>query len=257
MKNTEELTKRLGVDIDAGTLRLALTHRSYAYEHGGIPTNERLEFLGDSILGFSVTDALYRDHPDLSEGELAKRRSAVVSTRALAGIARELGLGQYILLGQGEKLTNGRDKASILADTTEALIGAAYLSNGIEAARAMVMRLIGPLLADTAALGAGTDWKTSIQEIAAARKLGDIEYQVTGSGPDHARSFEALLLIGGRSYGTGTGHSKKEAEQEAAAASWKLLRHCEETAAASADATIAGTARSSAAAPASPAAADR
>ena len=254
MKNTEELTKRLGVDIDAETLRLALTHRSYAYEHGGIPTNERLEFLGDSILGFSVTDALFRDHPDLSEGELAKRRSAVVSTRALAGIARDLGLGQYILLGQGEKLTNGRDKASILADTTEAIIGAVYLTNGIEAARAMVMRLIGPLLADTEALGAGTDWKTSIQEIAAARKLGDIEYQVSGSGPDHARSFEAVLVIGGRPYGSGTGHSKKEAEQEAAAASWKLLRSAEERAAARTDSDLADTVRSSAAAPASQAA---
>ena len=224
MKNTEELLKRLGVDIDAGTLRLALTHRSYAYEQGGLPTNERLEFRGDSSLGFSVTDALYRDNPELSEGELAKRRSAVVSTRALAGVARDLELGQYILLGQGEKLTKGRDKSSILADTTEALIGAVYLCHGIETARAMVMRLIGPLLANADALGAGTDWKTSIQEIAAAKKLGDIEYRVTGSGPDHSRSFVAVLHIGDKPYGSGTGHSKKEAEQEAAAATWKMMR---------------------------------
>ncbi|CAA9271747.1 MAG: Ribonuclease III [uncultured Arthrobacter sp.] len=220
----EDLTKRLGVDIDAGTLRLALTHRSYAYEQGGIPTNERLEFLGDSVLGLSVTDALYRDNPDLSEGDLAKRRSAVVSTRALAGVARSLGLGQHILLGQGEKLTNGRDKSSILADTMEAVIGAAYLSHGIETAQAMVMRLIGPLLRDSDVLGEGTDWKTRIQETAAARRLGAIDYQVTGTGPDHARSFEALLVIGGTPYGTGAGHSKKEAEQAAAAASWKILR---------------------------------
>jgi ribonuclease-3 len=220
----EDLTKRLGVDIDAGTLRLALTHRSYAYEQGGIPTNERLEFLGDSVLGLSVTDALYRDNPDLSEGDLAKRRSAVVSTRALAGVARSLDLGQHILLGQGEKLTNGRDKSSILADTMEAVIGAAYLSHGIETAQAMVMRLIGPLLRDSEVLGEGTDWKTRIQETAAARRLGAIDYQVTGTGPDHARSFEALLVIGGTPYGTGAGHSKKEAEQAAAAASWKILR---------------------------------
>jgi ribonuclease-3 len=220
----EDLTKRLGVDIDAGTLRLALTHRSYAYEQGGIPTNERLEFLGDSVLGLSVTDALYRDNPDLSEGDLAKRRSAVVSTRALAGVARSLGLGQHILLGQGEKLTNGRDKSSILADTMEAVIGAAYLSHGIETAQAMVMRLIGPLLRDSEALGEGTDWKTRIQETAAARRLGAIDYQVTGTGPDHARSFEALLVIGGKPYGSGAGHSKKEAEQAAAAESWKILR---------------------------------
>ncbi|WP_336714942.1 ribonuclease III [Arthrobacter sp. USHLN218] len=227
MPSTEELLERLGVDIDAGTLRLALTHRSYAYEHGGLPTNERLEFLGDSILGFSVTDALYRDNPELPEGDLAKRRSAVVSTRALAGIARELGIGQHILLGQGEKLTNGADKSSILADTVEALIGATYLTNGIEVARQMVMRLISPLLADAEALGAGTDWKTSIQELAAARKMGGVEYMVQGSGPDHARTFVATLHIGGTAYGQGTGHSKKEAEQEAAAVSWRQLRAAE------------------------------
>jgi ribonuclease-3 len=227
MPSTEELLKRLGVEIDAETLRLALTHRSYAYEHGGLPTNERLEFLGDSILGFSVTDALYRDNPDLPEGELAKRRSAVVSTRALAGVARDLDLGQYILLGQGEKLTNGADKSSILADTVEALIGATYLVNGIEPARGMVMRLISPLLADAEALGAGTDWKTSIQELAAARKMGSVEYAVQGSGPDHARTFVATLRIGGTAYGQGTGHSKKEAEQEAAAVSWRQLRSVE------------------------------
>jgi ribonuclease-3 len=227
MPSTEELLKRLGVEIDAETLRLALTQRSYAYEHGGLPTNERLEFLGDSILGFSVTDALYRDNPDLPEGELAKRRSAVVSTRALAGVARDLDLGRYILLGQGEKLTNGADKSSILADTVEALIGATYLVNGIETARGMVMRLISPLLADAQALGAGTDWKTSIQELAAARKMGSVEYAVQGSGPDHARTFVATLRIGGTAYGQGTGHSKKEAEQEAAAVSWRQLRSVE------------------------------
>jgi ribonuclease III len=224
MPSTEDLLERLGVDIDAGTLRLALTHRSYAYEHGGLPTNERLEFLGDSILGFSVTDALYRDNPDLSEGELAKRRSAVVSTRALAGIARELGVGDHILLGQGEKLTNGADKSSILADTMEAIFGATYLVHGIETARRLVMRLVGPLLDDAEALGAGTDWKTSIQELAAAGKLGAVEYSVQGSGPDHARTFEAVLLIGGVPYGHGAGHSKKEAEQEAASMTWRQLR---------------------------------
>jgi len=224
MPSTEDLLERLGVDIDAGTLRLALTHRSYAYEHGGLPTNERLEFLGDSILGFSVTDALYRDNPGLSEGELAKRRSAVVSTRALAGIARELGVGDHILLGQGEKLTNGADKSSILADTMEAIFGATYLVHGIETARRLVMRLVGPLLDDAEALGAGTDWKTSIQELAAARKLGAVEYSVQGSGPDHARTFEAVLLIGSVPYGHGAGHSKKEAEQEAASMTWRQLR---------------------------------
>ncbi|WP_442212213.1 ribonuclease III [Specibacter sp. RAF43] len=217
------LLKRLGVTIDAGTLRLALTHRSYAYENGGIPTNERLEFLGDSILGFSVTDALYRDNPTLPEGDLAKRRSAVVSTRALAGIARGLGIGEFIYLGQGERLTKGRNKSSILADTMESLIGATYLCNGIEVARDLVMRLVGPLLADAEVLGAGTDWKTNIQEIAAARRLGAIVYDITGTGPDHDRSYVARLLIGGHHFGTGAGPSKKEAERSAAAAGWTVL----------------------------------
>ncbi|MBW4095924.1 MAG: ribonuclease III [Acidobacteria bacterium] len=223
MPAADELLKRLGVDIDTETLRLALTHRSYAYENGGVPTNERLEFLGDSILGYSITDALYRDNPDLPEGDLAKRRSAVVSTRALAGVARSLNIGEFIFLGQGERLTGGKNKSSILADTMEALIGATYICNGIDVARDLVMRLIGPLLADAAALGAGTDWKTNIQEIAASRHLGAAYYDVVGSGPDHARIFAATLIIGGEAYGTGAGHSKKEAEQEAAADAWKVL----------------------------------
>src|SRR6185312_11702506 len=195
MPSPEELLKRLGVSIDPETLRLALTHRSYAYEHGGLPTNERLEFLGDSVLGYAVTDHLYRTYPDLPEGDLAKRRSAVVSTRALAGIARGLDVGPHILLGQGERLTQGANKSSILADTMEALIGATYLSEGPDAAGALVMRLVGPLLDDVEQLGAGTDWKTAIQEIAASRKLGTIEYVITGTGPDHARVFEATLNI--------------------------------------------------------------
>jgi ribonuclease-3 len=171
----------------------------------------------------SLSDALYRDNPDLPEGDLAKRRSAVVSTRALAGIGRSLGIGDYIYLGQGEKLTQGKNKASILADTMEALIGATYVSNDIETARQLVMRLIGPLLKDAAALGAGTDWKTSIQELAASRQLGTIHYAVDGSGPDHARTFTAVLHVGGTAYGKGSGHSKKEAEQEAAADAWRVL----------------------------------
>ncbi|GAB3284522.1 ribonuclease III [Sinomonas notoginsengisoli] len=223
MSPHDELAKRLGVDIDAETLRLALTHRSFAYENGGIPTNERLEFLGDSILGFSVTELLYREHPSLSEGDLAKRRAAVVSTRALAAIARRIGVGDFIFLGQGEKLTGGKNKSSILADTMEALIGATFISNDLETARQFVVRLVKPLLEDAAVLGAGTDWKTHIQELAANRQLGTIHYAVVGDGPDHARVYTATLLIGGTAYGTGTGHSKKEAEQQSAANAWKVL----------------------------------
>lgn len=224
MADQQQLAERLGVTIDPETLRLALTHRSYAYENGGIPTNERLEFLGDSVLGFSVTGHLYEHYPHLPEGELAKRRAAVVSTRALARLAREIGVGEFILLGQGEIRTNGRDKSSILADTMEALFGATFLSSGLESARELVLRLVLPLLVEVDDFGAGTDWKTSIQEAAAEHSLGAVQYEVTGEGPDHARVYHAVLHIGEATYASGTGHSKKEAEQEAAEASWKILR---------------------------------
>ncbi|ALQ30957.1 ribonuclease III [Glutamicibacter soli] len=223
MSSKEELMKRLGIDIDSETLRLALTHRSYSYENGGIPTNERVEFLGDSILGFSVAEYLYKKYPDLPEGDLAKRRAAIVSTRALAIIARDLGVGEHIFLGRGEAQSNGANKASILADTMEALIGATYLDQGMDAARALVLRFVTPLLEDVRLLGAATDWKTVIQEEVAAKKLGDMRYQVTGSGPDHARTYEATLVISDEPYGSGHGPSKKEAEQEAARNSWLQL----------------------------------
>jgi len=223
MSSKEELMKRLGIDIDSETLRLALTHRSYSYENGGIPTNERVEFLGDSILGFSVAEYLYKKYPDLPEGDLAKRRAAIVSTRALAIIARDLGVGEHIFLGRGEAQSNGANKASILADTMEALIGATYLDQGMDAARALVLRFVTPLLEDVRLLGAATDWKTVIQEEVAAKKLGDMRYQVSGSGPDHARTYEATLVISDEPYGSGHGPSKKEAEQEAARNSWLQL----------------------------------
>ncbi|MER8025746.1 ribonuclease III [Glutamicibacter protophormiae] len=223
MSSKEELMKRLGIDIDSETFRLALTHRSYSYENGGIPTNERVEFLGDSILGFSVAEYLYQKYPDLPEGDLAKRRAAIVSTRALAIIARDLGVGEHILLGRGEAQSNGANKASILADTMEALIGATYLVQGMDAARGLVLRFVTPLLEDIRLLGAATDWKTVIQEEVAAKKLGDMNYQVTGSGPDHARTYEATLVISDEFYGSGHGPSKKEAEQEAARNSWLML----------------------------------
>ncbi|NLS08542.1 ribonuclease III [Nesterenkonia sp. MY13] len=216
MAESTTLLKSLGVHIDPEALRLALTHRSYAYENDGIATNERLEFLGDSVLGLSVTDHLYRTFTDLSEGDLAKLRAALVSTRALARIARTLELGPHIRLGEGELRTGGADKDSILADTMEALIGAAYLSTNIETARQLVLRLVTPLLSDKEAMTAGKDWKTTIQELAAAQELGEISYVIADSGPDHKKSFTATLTIDGATYGTGSGSSKKEAEREAA-----------------------------------------
>jgi ribonuclease-3 len=201
----------------------ALTHRSYAYEHGGLPTNERLEFLGDAVLGLVVTDALYAQHPDLPEGSLAKLRASVVSTRALAAVARELGLGRWLRLGKGEEVTGGRDKPSILADTMEAVIGAVYLERGIEGATTLVRALFDPLMAAAALDGAAQDWKTALQELTASRGLGVPDYAIADSGPDHAKSFVATAMVGGVPCGEGQGSSKKEAEQQAAEGAYRFL----------------------------------
>jgi ribonuclease-3 len=209
--------------LDDALLTRSLTHRSFAYEHGGLPTNERLEFLGDAVLGLVVTDALFRRHPDLPEGQLAKLRAAVVNMRALAEVARALGVGEHIRLGRGEESSGGRDKSSILADTLEALFGAVYFEHGIDAARLVVHRLIDPLLATSATLGAGLDWKTSLQELTANASLGVPEYRVTEEGPDHAKLFHAAAVVAGVARGSGSGRSKKEAEQAAAATAFTVL----------------------------------
>jgi ribonuclease-3 len=218
-----DLVAALGVAIDPQLLETALTHRSYAYEHGGLPTNERLEFLGDSVLGLVVTAALYRRHPDVPEGQLAKLRAAVVNMRALAGIGRSLGLGEFIMLGRGEEASGGRDKSSILADTVEALIGAVYIEHDIEIATLLVHRLVDPLLDSSAELGAGLDWKTSLQELTATAGLGVPEYVVAEEGPDHAKFFTAVAVVQGTAHGQGGGRSKKEAEQAAASAAFQAL----------------------------------
>ncbi len=209
--------------LDPGLLERALTHRSFAYEHGGLPTNERLEFLGDSVLGVVVTEALYLTHPDLSEGRLAKLRAAVVNARALAEVARTLGLGQHIRLGRGEEATGGRDKSSILSDTVEAVIGAVYLDKGFFVAGEVVHLLFDPLMSAAAELGAGLDWKTSLQELAADHNLGVPEYLIDDSGPDHEKTFVARVRVGDSVYGHGTGRSKKEAEQQAAETAWHAI----------------------------------
>jgi ribonuclease-3 len=221
--DTAGLLRALEVPLGAELLERALTHRSFAYENGGLPTNERLEFLGDSVLGVIVTDTLFREYPDLPEGQLAKLRAAVVNMRALAEVARGLRLGDYVRLGKGEEGTGGRDKSSILADTLEAVLGAVYLDRGLDQADALVHRLFDPVIARSARLGAGLDWKTSLQELTAAEILGVPEYHVDESGPDHQKSFRASVRIGGRTYGEGEGHSKKEAEQQAAEAAWTSI----------------------------------
>ena len=219
----DQLFDRLGLVFDAQLLELALTHRSFAYESGGLPTNERLEFLGDSVLGVVVTDALYHRYPELPEGNLAKLRSAVVSARALAIQARRLGLGEFIRLGRGEETTGGRDKSSILADTLEAVLGAVYVDLGIEVSRELILRLLDEQLAEAAELGAGLDWKTSLQELTAELGIGVPMYAIEESGPDHAKQFEAQVVLAEKRYGHGTGSNKKEAEQEAAASAYAEL----------------------------------
>jgi len=220
------LLDALGVGLGAELLTLALTHRSYAYENGGLPPNERLEFLGDAVLGLVVTDHLYRTHPDLPEGSLAKLRASVVNMQALASVARGLsdsGLGAHLLLGKGEEMTGGRDKSSILADGMEAVIGAVFLEHGIETARDLVHRLFARLLAEAPLLGAGLDWKTSLQELTASASLGVPEYRVQEEGPDHRKEFTATVVVAGTDRGTGDGRTKKEAEQKAAEAAWRIL----------------------------------
>jgi ribonuclease-3 len=218
-----ELLRAIDTGLSPELLERALTHRSYAYENGGLPTNERLEFLGDAVLGLIVTDSLFRKYPDLPEGQLAKLRAAVVQMRALADVARSLRLGSYIRLGRGEEGTGGRDKSSILADTLEALIGAVYFECGLAAANSLVHRLFDPVIDRSAGLGAGLDWKTSLQELTASGFLGVPEYHVEESGPDHQKFFRASVRVGGRTYGSGSGRSKKEAEQQAAEAAWKAI----------------------------------
>ncbi|MGI5128946.1 ribonuclease III [Pseudonocardia sp. CA-107938] len=222
-----QLLEAVGVKIDDELLTLALTHRSYAYENGGLPTNERLEFLGDSVLSIVVTERLYRDHPDLHEGQLAKLRASVVNMHALAGVAAVLGgsgLGAFLLLGRGEELTGGRSKSSILADAMEALIGAVYLQHGLETARDVVHRLFEQLLLGAPLLGAGLDWKTSLQELTASAELGVPEYVIGESGPDHMKVFTATAVVGGRELGDGAGRTKKEAEQKAAELAYRTLK---------------------------------
>jgi ribonuclease-3 len=220
------LEEAFGVALDPELLERALTHRSFAYENGGLPTNERLEFLGDSVLSVVITTALFHNHPDLPEGQLAKLRASVVNMRALADVARRLGpvgLGPYLLLGKGEEATGGRDKASILADTLEALLGAIYLQYGLDTASTVIHRLFDPLMKESAGRGAALDWKTSLQELTAALGLGVPEYRIDEAGPDHAKTFTAWVVVAGRRYGGADGRSKKEAEQRAAEAAWRTL----------------------------------
>ncbi len=206
----------LDCDCDRELLELALIHRSFSYENGAIPTNERLEFLGDSVLGIIVTDFLYREFPELPEGSLARMRASVVNSHALAEVARTLGLGEYIRLGRGEISSGGSEKTSILADSLEAVIGAIYLSGGIVATGDFIHRIFDPMIMAASELGAGLDWKTSLQEVCGTLELPLPAYHITDSGPDHAKEFAAHAQVAGEDLGFGVGSSKKAAEQLAA-----------------------------------------
>jgi ribonuclease III len=224
-----ELIGLLGVDVEPDDIRRALTHRSYAYENGDVPHNERLEFLGDSVLGIVITETLYLSHPDLAEGKLAKLRASVVNMRALADVGRTIGgrdeggLGRFIRLGRGEEVTGGRDKASILADTLEAVLGAVYLELGLPGAAMVIHTLFDPLLDEVAHNGVGLDWKTGLQELTAEHGLGVPDYEITSIGPDHAKVFTARASVNGELFAACTGRNKKEAEQAAAETAWRDL----------------------------------
>jgi ribonuclease-3 len=202
----------------------ALVHRSWCAENEGHDSNERLEFLGDAVLGVIVTDHAYHAYPALSEGELTDVRKAVVNAVTLAEVADELELGKYLLLGKGEEQSGGREKPSILADALEAVLGAVYVSTGMEAAHHLVMRLLGDRVAEAHAGGpGGQDFKSRLQELAAREFEDAPRYQTVAEGPDHARRFHVTVSVGGVARGIGDGRSKKQAEQVAARDAYMTL----------------------------------
>jgi ribonuclease-3 len=216
-EGAKALDRVLGVRFKDRELRdLALTHRSYAFENDQTTHNERLEFLGDAVLGIVVTDMAYRAFPQMPEGELAKLRAAIVNMTALADVARGLDIGRFLLLGKGEEMSGGRDKTSILADALEAMLGAVYLDRGLNAARDLIERLFRPRMIAYLRGEGERDYKTILQELASAEVHALPEYRIVERGPDHEKEFEATVYLGGAAWGTGSGRSKKEAEQQAA-----------------------------------------
>lgn len=212
----EALAERIGYHFDdEELLRRALAHRSWCAETPGATSNERLEFLGDAVLGWAVADIVYHRYP-VAEGQLTDLRKSVVNAVALAEVAEGIGLGAYILLGRGEAAAGGADKPSILSDVFEAVLGAVYLDGGRDAAYALVERFVVPRMPDTADELGQFDQKTHLQELAARAGHGAPVYEVTAKGPDHAKSFHARVVIDGEVLGEGDGRSKKAAEQAAA-----------------------------------------
>ena len=213
----------LGTTLSSELLELAFTHGSYSREFGGVPTNERLEHLGDSVLELIITGELYRKFPDVDESRLSKMRAGLVNNPALVPIAKELELGQYLRIGRGEEITGGREKNSILANAFEALVGAIYLEHGYTKSAEIILKWIEPVLIAATSEGAGLDGKTALQELAATLSLSAPEYEITESGPDHDKSFIAAAILSGEKFPLGHGKSKREAEQSAAKIAYELL----------------------------------
>jgi ribonuclease-3 len=222
--NYATLIQRLGISIEAELLELALTHSSYAYENGKIPNNERLEFLGDSVLGFVVTGHVYSENPDLDEGSLSRLRSATVSAKTLAIAANQIGLGEFVRLGKGELSTGGQTKTNILADTFEAIIGAAYLSGGLAPAKSIIDSLVLPLLSSEDELLETSEPRTVLSELLKSLGKSDASFEVTHDGPDHDRTFFAEVIVDGAAISKGSGRTRKAAEAQAAVEALKTLR---------------------------------
>jgi ribonuclease III len=217
-----ELLERLGADFAPELLELALTHSSFAYENGG-EDNERLEFVGDSILGYLVAVHVFQTQSALKEGEMTKLKNAVVSAQALATAANRIELGSFLRLGKGEEQTGGRQKINLLADAFEAVLGAAYLSSGIEAASSIVQKHIIPLLEDPDSIRESADPKTSLLERLAKLGMEPARYEITGEGPDHDRTYAAICRSGTKELANGTGTTKRGAETSAAISALRKL----------------------------------
>ncbi len=218
MPDPADLQERIGYTFkNPLLLQHALTHKSYANENRLSYHNERMEFLGDAVLSLVVSEYLMTTCPDSTEGDLSRLRAAIVSESSLAAIAREIGLGDYLLLGRGEEQTGGRNKDSLLADCLEALIASLYLDTGKEQAGSLILRFFEGLVKKTCAARGTFDYKTDLQELCQERLKLLPEYRIAAeTGPDHQKQFEVELTIKGRVYGRGAGRSKKEAEQRAA-----------------------------------------
>jgi ribonuclease-3 len=220
-----ELESMLGVRFSDRSLLLAsLAHRSWCAEHDQSASNERLEFLGDSVLGLVVTHYVFEHFPDLPEGQLSEVRAGVVNARVLAEVAQEIDLGPHLLLGKGEDAAGGRAKQSILADAFEAVVAAVYLDAGLATTRDLVLRCLRDRITEAVAGPGGRDYKTRLQELAAAQAIGRPRYVVRDEGPDHAKHFFAAVYFGDVGYGEGEGGSKKQAEQGAAWVAWTRLQ---------------------------------